>query len=63
MCFLKAVRKQANSAEKILDYKRVILTVKPDSHNAHITSLNAVETESSKPCRKKAHILPSSEPV
>jgi hypothetical protein len=57
MCFLRAVRMQANSAVKIIDYKRVILTVKPDSHNAYITSLKSVETETSKMYRKKAHIF------
>jgi len=53
MCFLRAVRKEANSAVKILDYKRVILTIKPDSNYAHITSLNSMETETLKPYRKK----------
>ena len=55
MCFLRAVRKQTNSAVKILDYKRVILALKPDSNNVCITSLNSMEKETLKPYRKKRH--------
>lgn len=63
MCFLTAVRKKDNLAVKIPDYKRAILTFKPDSHNAHITSINSMETETPKPYRKKVRILSFSEPL